>query len=345
MRGFSCIFLNSHPDHLGSSSYITNLAGEINQHMEYLPFGELLVEEHLNSYNSPFKFNAKEFDAETGNYYYGARYYDPKWVIWLSVDAEFARFPSYSPYNYTLLNPVRYIDPDGNSPFDHYFSKNGRYLGSDNRSTNNIRVMQNSYGASGVLLTGFDAEYAYNNSTTLSSFNYSDKKNVGMLKNIASHYQNEVGLSANGPMDVRDHDRSVMHVVGDGPAINVSRQLGTTISQFLDDANNFMNTIIHEDGHRWDGSPTNFEHTSNYLTQSKHDTWMDTTTEYKNAMSTNTANLLNRAIKEDGVSKQAIQNRVNEFNSVPFGIQLHYNENANSITPVTQLEPVNVNNN
>ena len=105
-----------HPDHLGSSSYITNLDGEINQHIEYLPFGELLVEEHLNSYNSPFKFNAKEFDAETGNYYYGARYYDPKWIIWLSVDKEFARFPSYSPYNYTLLNPINLIDPDGNAP-------------------------------------------------------------------------------------------------------------------------------------------------------------------------------------------------------------------------------------
>lgn len=68
-----------HPDHLGSSSYITNTTGEISQHMEYLPFGETLVEEHLNLHNSPFKFNAKEYDAETGNYYYGARYMNPKW--------------------------------------------------------------------------------------------------------------------------------------------------------------------------------------------------------------------------------------------------------------------------
>jgi len=47
-----------HPDHLVSSSYITNLRGVITQHMEYLPFGETLVEEHLNSNNSPYKFNA-----------------------------------------------------------------------------------------------------------------------------------------------------------------------------------------------------------------------------------------------------------------------------------------------
>src|SRR5690554_125213 len=102
-----------HPDHLGSSSYITNLDGEINQHLEYLPFGETLVEEHLSSYNSPFKFNGKELDEETGNYYYGARYYNPKWSIWLSVDPASEMYPSFSPYNYTLQNPIRFVDPDG----------------------------------------------------------------------------------------------------------------------------------------------------------------------------------------------------------------------------------------
>src|SRR5690554_4910620 len=102
-----------HPDHLGSSSYITNLAGEVSQHMEYLPFGELLVEEHLNSYNSPFKFNAKELDSETGNYYYSARYYDPKWSLFISTDPALEMYPSFSPYAYTLQNPVCYIDPTG----------------------------------------------------------------------------------------------------------------------------------------------------------------------------------------------------------------------------------------
>ena len=109
--------------------YLINLDGEINQHMEYLPFGETLIEEHLNSYNSPFKFNAKEVDSETGNYYYGARYYDPKWVTWLSVDAEFARFPSYSPYNYTLLNPINLVDPDGNAPQPPGFPTTNPFIG------------------------------------------------------------------------------------------------------------------------------------------------------------------------------------------------------------------------
>src|SRR5690554_3389884 len=102
-----------HPDHLGSSSYITNTTGEISQHMEYLPFGETLVEEHRNSYNSPFKFNGKEYDAETGNYYYGARYLNPKWSMWLGVDPLAEKYPSYSSYNYTLNNPINLVDPDG----------------------------------------------------------------------------------------------------------------------------------------------------------------------------------------------------------------------------------------
>src|SRR5690625_2626431 len=102
-----------HPDHLGSSSFITNTTGEISQHMEYLPFGETLVEEHLNSYNSPFKFNGKEYDAETGNYYYGARYMNPKWSTFLTPDPALESYPSISPYAYTLNNPVRYVDPTG----------------------------------------------------------------------------------------------------------------------------------------------------------------------------------------------------------------------------------------
>ncbi|MBW2962110.1 RHS repeat-associated core domain-containing protein [Mesonia aestuariivivens] len=75
----------------------------------------MFVEEHKNSNNSPYKFNAKELDEETGNYYYGARYYDPKWSIWLSVDPLAEQFPGWSPYAYVHNNPINMIDPDGRS--------------------------------------------------------------------------------------------------------------------------------------------------------------------------------------------------------------------------------------
>lgn len=103
-----------HSDHLGSSSYITNLDGEVVQHIEYVPFGEVFIEERNNIWNTPYLFNAKEFDEETGLYYYGARYYDPRLSLWISTDALKEKTPNISPYVYTENNPIIYIDPDGN---------------------------------------------------------------------------------------------------------------------------------------------------------------------------------------------------------------------------------------
>jgi RHS repeat-associated protein len=102
-----------HPDHLGNTSYITNRDGEVHQHFEYFPFGEFFVYEHQNTDQSPYRFNGKFFDEETGLYDYGARYYDPQESRWLSMDPLAHKYPGWSPYNYTLQNPVNYIDPDG----------------------------------------------------------------------------------------------------------------------------------------------------------------------------------------------------------------------------------------
>lgn len=66
-----------------------------------------------NYYNSPFKFNGKELDEETGFYYYGARYYDPKISLWLSVDPLAEEYPNIGGYTYCANNPINVIDPDG----------------------------------------------------------------------------------------------------------------------------------------------------------------------------------------------------------------------------------------
>ena len=103
-----------HADHLGSTSYITNLDGEVVQHVEYVPFGEVFIEERNNTWNTPYLFNAKEFDEETGLYYYGARYYDPRLSLWMSTDAMEEKYPNISAYCYAANNPILFIDPDGN---------------------------------------------------------------------------------------------------------------------------------------------------------------------------------------------------------------------------------------
>ena len=102
-----------HPDHLGSSSFITNLNGDVVQHIEYVPFGEVFIEERNNVWNTPYLFNAKEFDEEIGLYYYGARYYDSRLSLWVSTDPAENDYPFITSYSYTFNNPVNSIDPNG----------------------------------------------------------------------------------------------------------------------------------------------------------------------------------------------------------------------------------------
>jgi RHS repeat-associated protein len=102
-----------HSDHLGSTSLITDLDGNVVQHIEYVPFGEVFIEERNNKWNTPYLFNAKELDEETGLYYYGARYYEPRVSVWINPDPLQERHPNMSTYAYVGNNPINAIDPNG----------------------------------------------------------------------------------------------------------------------------------------------------------------------------------------------------------------------------------------
>ena len=102
-----------HTDHLGSTSYITDAKANIAQFGAYLPYGELLVDEHSSTEEMLYKFNGKEFDQETGLYYYGARYMNPVTSLWYGVAPLAEKYPSVSSLIYCFDNPIKYIDPDG----------------------------------------------------------------------------------------------------------------------------------------------------------------------------------------------------------------------------------------
>ena len=103
-----------HSDHLGSTAYITDQKANVTQYDAYLPYGELLVDEHSSSKEMPYKFNGKELDEETGLYYYGARYMNPLTSMWYGVDPLAEKYVLSGSYVYCLGNPITMIDPDGN---------------------------------------------------------------------------------------------------------------------------------------------------------------------------------------------------------------------------------------
>ena len=99
-------------DQLGSSQVITDANTNVVHHIEYMPYGEDFYEKR-DSWATPYKFNGKEKDEETGLYYYGARYYMPEQSMWLSVDPLSDKSPNESPFMYCSSNPVKLVDPTG----------------------------------------------------------------------------------------------------------------------------------------------------------------------------------------------------------------------------------------
>ncbi len=117
-----------HPDHLGSTSWVTDQNARVHDHLEYFPYGEVWRDPRSDVGASPvqgqrFLFTGKELDEETGLYYFGARYYDARKARWTSPDPlglEIARkrTSGLALFSYASLSPVRRVDPDGREDWD-----------------------------------------------------------------------------------------------------------------------------------------------------------------------------------------------------------------------------------
>ena len=103
-----------HKDHLGGTSIVTDKDGNAVQRLTYLPYGEVFTDALVDSsFVSPYKFTGKELDEETGLYYFGARYYNPRYSLWYGTDPLQEKYPGVSAYAYCMGNPVNTVDPDG----------------------------------------------------------------------------------------------------------------------------------------------------------------------------------------------------------------------------------------
>ena len=180
-----------HPDHLGSSSYITNLDGEVVQHIEYVPFGEVFVEERNNIWNTPYLFNAKEFDEETGLYYYGARYYDPRISLWISTDPYEDKYPFVNSYCYVLNNPIKLIDPNGKDVYIWYKDKNGHdrtFHFSGFHGKKSIKIPNNQYIKDFIQAYLYNAKNGGGEKTIEAVTNHKYKIYVSDSEHDESHY-------------------------------------------------------------------------------------------------------------------------------------------------------------
>ena len=167
-------------DHLGnirlsysdSDGNGTISQSEIIEENNYYPFG--LKHKGYNSVitsTNPaqdYKYNGKELNDELwlNTYDFGARNYNPALGRWMNIDPLSARYDSNSPYNFTINNPIYFVDPDGKRIIIYYQSggktKQYEYNYEEDRDTeglpeflaNAITALDGLYEASNIEIDG-----------------------------------------------------------------------------------------------------------------------------------------------------------------------------------------------
>lgn len=99
-----------HYDGLGSVTSLSDSTGKTIQSYTYDSFGNL--ERHGNKTKNRFTYTGREYDKETGLYYYRNRYYDPKIGRFFTQDP-IGMIDGPNLYTYVNNNPVNWFDPYG----------------------------------------------------------------------------------------------------------------------------------------------------------------------------------------------------------------------------------------
>lgn len=99
-----------HAEGLGSITALTDAEGNIIQSYDYDAFGSITSTVNITQ---PYTYTDREYDQETGMYFYRARYYDPKVGRFVTKDPIGFAGGDVNLYTYVRNNPVNYIDPAG----------------------------------------------------------------------------------------------------------------------------------------------------------------------------------------------------------------------------------------
>jgi RHS repeat-associated protein len=111
-KGSSTYFY--HQDGLGTVTDLTDSSGVTAKSYAYDAYGNIL--ESPGSVEQPYTYTSREFDSESGLYYYRARYYDPASGRFLQKDPVWLLSKNTNRYPYVESNPLNLKDPSGENP-------------------------------------------------------------------------------------------------------------------------------------------------------------------------------------------------------------------------------------
>lgn len=101
-------------DNQGTIRDVIDSEGNVLNHITYDSFGQITSETN-SEIDFRFGYTGREFDEETGQYYYRARYYDAKVGKFISEDPIGFEANDDNLYRYVLNSPLNFTDPSGNN--------------------------------------------------------------------------------------------------------------------------------------------------------------------------------------------------------------------------------------
>lgn len=287
--------------------------------------GEVFIEERNNTWNTPYLFNSKELDEETGLVYYGARYYDPRILIWLSVDPLAEKDPNMTPYHYCSNNPVNMTDPDGR---DDRFNQQGRFIEHIDNGTNNIVALNHK------------GEFQ-----NITDFDYSEGQaaNRKMLSNIGGHYANSIGI-AQTELGLYDYDIEGPFAYTDRATKQVGLVIvGGKLNYLANDSYNMTSSLVHEKDHTVNPAMgTAKGEIDAIIVEIMHPAFTKTTLAFKQAIVSYATDNLRKELQNNSF-KGLVPDQVSTLNRLISGIgTIEYNSSLNSVSYNLSVKSVTV---
>ncbi|MCU0433288.1 MAG: FG-GAP-like repeat-containing protein [Bacteroidia bacterium] len=113
-----------HQDQVTSTSITTGGTGALSAQVTYSAFGQVMLISGQDNFTN--KFTGRQYDYNSGLYYYNARYYDPLLCRFITPDSqlgsELTSADVMNRYAYLANNPQNSIDPTGHSFFSWFTS-------------------------------------------------------------------------------------------------------------------------------------------------------------------------------------------------------------------------------
>ncbi len=108
-------------NHLGNTRAVFNEQGEVLQDNSYYPFGGIMEGLNYTAGLDPenkYLYNGKEYQDDFGLdwFDYGARFYDASLARFHTLDPKSEDYYFQTPYAYAALDPIKYIDYNGEGP-------------------------------------------------------------------------------------------------------------------------------------------------------------------------------------------------------------------------------------